>query len=289
MPVPGFRSNDEGNSNINTGDTRTAPGGPGANWYNSTMADSAWAPASVAAAPAKTVRPRHPMVVRVTHWLTTLSFLTLLLSGVEILMSHPRFYWGETGNVLTPPLFQLPVPSSRSTVPTGYGYVLPDQNGWSRYLHFQSAWIVALTGLLYVTFGLFQGHFRRNLIPRGTDFRWRELSAVMARHLRLRPANGEESRSYNVLQRLTYLLVIFVLFPLVIWTGLAMSPAIAAAFPSAVVILSGQQSARTIHFFVSVVLVLFLLVHVAMVCLSGFRKRVRAMISGRSATDMEQA
>jgi thiosulfate reductase cytochrome b subunit len=208
---------------------------------------------------------------------------------VEILISHPRFYWGETGNVLTRPLFQLPVPSSRSTVPTAYGYVLPDQNGWSRYLHFQSAWLIVFTGLLYVIFGVYQGHFRRNLLPARADFRFSEFSTVIARHLRLRPANEEESWSYNVLQRLSYLLVIFVLFPLVIWTGLAMSPAIAAAFPTVVVILSGQQSARTIHFFVSVLLVLFLLVHVAMVCLSGFRKRVRAMISGRSARDMEQA
>ena len=69
-------------------------------------------------------------------------FLALLVSGVEILISHPRFYWGEAGNVHTPPLFKLPIPASRATVPTGYGYVLPDQNGWSRYLHFQSAWVL---------------------------------------------------------------------------------------------------------------------------------------------------
>ena len=85
--------------------------------------------------------PRHTALVRVTHWITTLCFLALLVSGVEIVISHPRFYWGETGNVLTPPLFTLPIPASRATVPTGYGYVLPDQNGWSRYLHFQSAWV----------------------------------------------------------------------------------------------------------------------------------------------------
>jgi thiosulfate reductase cytochrome b subunit len=91
-----------------------------------------------------------------------------------------------------------------------------------------------------------------------------------------------------VLQRLTYLLVIFVLFPLVIWTGLAMSPAIASACPAAVAVLGGQQSARTLHFFVSVLLVLFLLVHVVMVCLSGFRNRMRAMITGRPAPDMER-
>jgi thiosulfate reductase cytochrome b subunit len=253
------------------------------------MADSAWAPASISAVPAKATRPRHSALVLVTHWITALTFLALLVSGVEILISHPRFYWGEAGNVLTPPLFQLPIPSSRSTVPTGYGYVLPDQNGWSRYLHFQSAWVVVLTGLLYVVFGLVQGHFRRNLLPARADLSWRGLSIVLARHLRLSPASEEDAWSYNVLQRLTYLLVIFVLFPLVIWTGLAMSPAIAAAFPAAVVILGGQQSARTLHFFVSVLLVLFLLVHVVMVSLSGFRKRVRAMISGRSPRDMERA
>ena len=218
-----------------------------------------------------------------------MSFLALLVTGVEILISHPRFYWGETGNVLTPPLFKLPIPASRATVPTGYGYVLPDQNGWSRYLHFQSAWVAVLTGLLYVVFGFFNGHFRRNLLPARADLSPRGLATVITQHLRFRPASEEEAWSYNVLQRLTYLLVIFVLFPLVIWTGLAMSPAIASAIPAAVTVLGGQQSARTLHFFVSVFLVLFLLVHVVMVCLAGFRNRMRAMITGRPATRMERA
>src|ERR1700686_77691 len=76
----------------------------------------------------------HSALVRVTHWIATLCFFALLVSGIEIVISHPRFYWGEAGNVLTKPLFQLHIPSSRSKVQTGYGYVLPDQNGWSRYL-----------------------------------------------------------------------------------------------------------------------------------------------------------
>jgi len=233
--------------------------------------------------------PRHSALVRVTHWLITLSFLALLLSGVEILISHPRFYWGETGNVRTRPLFTLPIPSSRGMVPTGYGYVLPDQNGWSRYLHFQSAWLAVLTGLLYAAFGFFKGHFRRNLLPARSDLSARGLASVIAGHLRLRRPSEEEAWSYNVLQRLTYLLVIFVLFPLVIWTGLAMSPAVVSAVPAAVNILGGQQSARTLHFFVSIFLVLFLLVHVLMVLLSGFRNRMRAMITGRPASRMEGA
>jgi len=248
------------------------------------MADSAWVPTSAWVQPRTTVGQRHSAIIRVTHWTTTVCFLALLVSGVEILISHPRFYWGETGNVLTPPLFKLPIPASRSTVPTGYAYVLPDQNGWSRYLHFQAAWLALVTGVLYLTFGLLKGHFRQNLLPSRSDLCWRAVSIVIAKHLRFRPANDAETCSYNILQRLTYLFVIFALFPLVIWTGLAMSPAIASVFPSAVTLLGGQQSARTIHFFVSVLLFLFLILHVAMVCLSGFRKRMRAMITGRAET-----
>src|ERR1700684_2159908 len=141
---------------------------------------------------AETISPRHSLLVRVTHWLTVLSFLALLVTGVEILISHPRFYWGETGNVNTRPLFTIALPSSRSIVPTGYGFVLPDQNGWSRYLHFQSAWIVVLTGLLYVISAFFTGHFRKNLLPRGSDLSWREFSSAIAKHLRFeRPGEAE--------------------------------------------------------------------------------------------------
>jgi thiosulfate reductase cytochrome b subunit len=215
-------------------------------------------------------------VIRVTHWITTLGFLALLVTGVEILISHPRFYWGEAGNALSPPLFKLPIPASRSTVPTGYGFVLPDQNGWSRYLHFQSAWVVVLTGLLYLCFGLVTGHFRRNLLPARTG-----LWSAIVQHLRLPPVCAEDASSYNAVQRLTYLIVIFGLFPLVIWTGLAMSPAVASAIPAAVTILGGQQSARTLHFLVSIFLVIFLVIHVAMVARSGFRNRMGAMVTGR--------
>jgi len=250
------------------------------------MADSTYGAVPASATPLAAPRPRHAAIVRLTHWITTLAFLALLLSGIEILISHPRFYWGEAGNVLSPPLFKLPIPASRATVPTGYGYVLPDQNGWSRYLHFQSAWVAVLTGLLYLVFGILSGHFRRNLLPARLSLR--EISAVITSHLRRRSTAAEDAGSYNVLQRLTYLLVIFVLFPLVIWTGLAMSPAIASAFPPAVTVWGGQQSARTLHFFISIALVVFLLVHLVMVWRSGLRARVRAMITGRPPTPEER-
>jgi len=244
---------------------------------------------SSTSAPATTARnPRHSPGVRISHWIITLCFFALLLTGIEILISHPRFYWGETGNDLTTPLFRIPIPSSRNLVPTGYGYVLPDQNGWSRALHFQAAWVTVLTLGLYLIAGFFTGHFRRDLAPGKVDFSWQAFSAAIVSHLRFKRPSETEAWSYNLLQRLAYLVVIFVLFPLVIWTGLAMSPTFTAAFPSTVTLLGGRQTARTIHFFVSIALVLFLLVHIVMICLAGFWNRTRAMITGRAATRMER-
>jgi thiosulfate reductase cytochrome b subunit len=224
---------------------------------------------------------RHSALVRLTHWLTALAFLALLVSGGEITLSHPRFYWGETGNVNMHPWLNLHVPSSRDTVPTGYGYVLADQNGWSRYLHFEAAWLLVATGSLYVIWGLFHGHFRRNVFPARSDLSARKLGRAMLRHLRLERPGAEEAWSYNVLQRVTYLVVIFVLFPLMIWTGLAMSLAFDAAFPATVTLLGGHQSARSLHFLVTILIVLFLVVHLFMVVFAGFFARMRAMITGR--------
>ena len=232
--------------------------------------------------------PRHSLLVRITHWVSTLCFIALLVTGAEIVLSHPRFYWGETGNVNTEPLFKIPIPASRNLVPTGYGYTLPDQNGWSRYLHFQSAWLLVLTGLVYVGVGLRRGHFRREMLPNRSELSARQLMSSVGEHLRLKRPGPEEAWSYNVLQRLTYLLIIFVGFPLIIWTGLAMSPSFVSAFPAAVNVLGGQQSARTLHFLLTGALVLFFLVHVFMVVLAGFWSRVRAMVTGRASTTEER-
>jgi thiosulfate reductase cytochrome b subunit len=182
--------------------------------------------------------------------------------------------------VNTHPLFILPIPASRDTVPTGYNYVMPDQNGWSRYLHFQSAWLLVLTALVYGIAGVVSGHFLRNLIPEGRDRSWRACWARIAQYLHRRPPDRAETHSYNVLQRTAYLIVIFVLFPLIIWTGLAMSPSFTSAIPAAAALLGGRQSARTLHFFLSGLLLVFLIVHVTMIALSGFRSRMRAMITG---------
>ncbi len=226
-------------------------------------------------------------LVRVTHWLTTIAFLALLVTGGEIVLSHPRFYWGETGNVNMRPWLNLHVPSSRGTVPTGYGYVLPDQNGWSRYLHFQAAWLAIATGLLYLIWGFLSGHFRRNLWPDSSDLSVKSVAASCGKHLRFERPGPHEAWSYNVLQRLSYLIVIFVLFPLMIWTGLAMSFGFVSAFPLTVQLLGGHQTARSLHFIVTILLVLFVVVHVVMIFVAGFRSRMRAMISGRATPPAE--
>lgn len=228
--------------------------------------------------------PRHALFVRITHWLTTVAVLALLVSGVEVLLSHPRFYWGEVGNVNTTPVFTIPVPSSRGTVPTGYGFVLPDQNGWSRYLHFQSAWLLLFTGLAYVALGMRRRHFQRHLVPAPGDRSWRAMRAAVLEHMRFDRAALGTGSAYNALQRVTYLVVVFVLVPLVVWTGLAMSPAFTAVVPWAATALGGRQTARTLHFGITVALVLFTLVHLGMLVLAGFRPRVRAMVTGTTET-----
>jgi thiosulfate reductase cytochrome b subunit len=247
------------------------------------MADSAALPGYVSNVSANATSPRHTATVRVTHWITTVCFFALLVSGIELIISHPRFYWGEAGNVLTPSLFDIPIPASRGGVKTGYNYVLPDQNGWSRGLHFQSAWLLVFTGLVYLISGSVAGHFRKNLFPSGIS--WKATSASLSEHLRFKAG---ESQSYNVLQRLSYSVVIFVLFPLMIWTGLAMSPGFTSAFPLTVTVFGGQQSARTIHFFITLLLTLFVVVHVAMVALAGFTSRMRAMITGHASNQEHQ-
>ena len=128
-----------------------------------------------------------------------------------------------------------------------------------------------------------KGHFSKNLLPAKADLAWPALSKTIRNHLKFQPPNPAEAWSYNSLQRLSYLAIIFIIFPLMIWTGLAMSPGFTAAFPITVEIFGGQQSARTIHFFLTVALTLFVLVHIAMVFLAGFKIRMRAMITGQAS------
>ena len=213
----------------------------------------------------------HSALVRVTHWVNAITFAALLVSGVAILLAHPRLYWGETGAFGAPSLIDLPLP-----------LMLTGQSGWGRSLHFLAAWVCVAAGALYVAAGLRSGHLQRDLRP-STDLR-----GAMA-HLRPRRPGADGDLVYNPAQRLAYFAVVVLLFPAMIWTGLAMSPAVTSAAPFLVTVVGGQQSARTLHFAVACGLVLFLAGHVAMVALSGFRVRMRGMITGRRAMSAGRA
>jgi thiosulfate reductase cytochrome b subunit len=190
--------------------------------------------------------PEHSRLVRVTHWINTAAFLALVVSGIAILLAHPRLYWGDAGNDEMPALIQVPLPVNLR------------HSGWGRSLHFLGAWVTVLNGLVYVGSGLLLGHF--------------------GRRMGLRRASRLADRSYHTPQKLVYLAVIFGVLPLLILTGLTMSPAVTAAYPSLVAIFAGRQSARTLHFFLGLVLVLFLLVHLIQVVRTGFVTQVAAML-----------
>jgi len=241
------------------------------------MAESVAAPSVASHSVVVRDTPRHSALVRVTHWINALSFVALVLSGIAILLAHPRLYWGETGAVGAPSLIDLPLPFVLDIPIRGPG----------RYLHFLSAWVCVFTGLVYASSGLVRHHFRANVFPARGELNLRAMWGVVAKHLGPKRSSEKDLQTYDVLQRLTYTTVIFVLFPLMIWTGLAMSPAATSVFPFMVTVFGGQQSARTIHFFVASSLVFFLIVHVAMVCQTGFTRRMRAMITGRGAASKE--
>jgi thiosulfate reductase cytochrome b subunit len=213
--------------------------------------------------------PRHLAVVRITHWLMVAGVLGLLASGVGILISHPRLYWGETGAIGTPSLIDLPLP------------MIIGPSVWNRPIHFLFAWILVFAGVIYLFAGVVTRHFRKDLLPKSRDLNWQAIIGVISAHLRWKKTESDESWTYNVVQRLTYLGVVFVIFPGIIWTGLAMSFAVTSVFPFLATLPGGHQSARTLHFVFVSVLVLFLIVHLAMLCLVGFRAHVQAMITGR--------
>jgi thiosulfate reductase cytochrome b subunit len=239
----------------------------------------------------------HALWVRLTHWLGAASVLTLAFTGYVILMAHPRLYWGETGNDLTPTLIELPVsrnykhggwevhtrafPDGGAAVSAVRTYDILNWNGWARSLHFLAAWCFVFSGLAYLIGALAGGHLRRNLLPRPHELAAHSLWSDVRAHLRgVAPARG--GPPYNLLQKLSYSFVLLVALPLMIITGMAMSPAINAAYPVLAGIFGGTQSARTVHFLTFAALVLFVIVHVLMVVLSGFRRQMRAMTLGRS-------
>jgi len=212
-------------------------------------------------------RPCHAATVRITHWLVVFSVAGLLVSGIGILISHPRLYWGETGYAGADSLIDIPVP-----------FVI-GPSVWNRPIHFFFAWTLTLAGLAYVIHGFLTRHFRKDLTPARTDLSWASVRGAF--HGRSSGTNSPGN--YNVLQRFTYLAVVFALFPAILWTGLAMSFGVTSVFPFMAVALGGHQSARTLHFVFAALLLLFLAIHIVMISMDGFVGNLRAMITGHGA------
>ncbi len=239
----------------------------------------------------------HRRWVKISHWVVTISFLLLAFTGFEILMVHPRLYWGEAGNDLMPALLELPI--SRNHKHEGWGqqtafFESPDspvsaprtvtifnQNGWGRSLHFLAGWILVATGTIYLLFGFFTGHFRHNIWPKLKELSPKILWQELLLHFRMKIHPATNGPIYNVLQKIAYMSVIFFFLPLTIITGFTMAPAITAAYPFLMDLFGGYQSARTIHFFSSAVLEVFLIVHIIMIIKSGFKQQIRFMTLGK--------
>ena len=268
---------------------------------------------------AREVIHRHSGVVRLTHWINVLVVSLLLMSGLQIFNAHPMLYWGSYGaNFDHAWLAAL----ARST-PTGLhgglriGGVVLDTNGvigvspgpggqtlvrgfptWAtlpswqdlatgRRWHFFLAWILVLNGLVYLLAGALNGHFRRDLAPTRRELSPRSLLASVVDHIRLRHPTGEAAKRYNILQKLAYVGVVFVLLPGMVVTGLAMSPGVDAFAPWLTTVLGGRASARSIHFICANLIVLFVIVHVVEVFLAGVVNEVSSMITGRYALPRE--
>ena len=255
---------------------------------------------------------RHALPVRIMHWINVVALTILLMSGLAIFNVHPALYWGKSSYTGAPPVLEMRAVDRGDlgykgvTRVLGHEYdttgvlglskqadgrlaargfpwwaTIPD-NQWlamARLWHFFFAWVLLINGLFYVVYSAASKHLSRDLAPHRSD--WRSFGRSIVDHVRFRHPTGEAAKRYNVLQKLAYLTVIFVLVPLVILMGIAMSPWMNTVAPGWVDLFGGRQSARTIHFITAWLLVAFVLIHVFEVIVSGLWNHLRSMITGR--------
>lgn len=255
-----------------------------------------------------TLVKRHSLLVRVTHWVNVVCLTALLMSGLQIFNARPQLDFGNRTDFDHPPVsiasdeaggkprgyVQIGSHQFDTTGVLGLSNVdgkpterafpawatLPSYQdlGAGRSIHFIFAWVFVLNGILYLAWGLATGHFRRDFVPTGPQ--WRHIGQSVLDHARLRFPKGEEARQYNALQKITYVLVVLVTLPVLVLAGWTMSPGLDAAFPILLEVFGGRQTARSVHFIAAWGLVLFAIVHVALVLVSGVFNNMRAMITG---------
>jgi thiosulfate reductase cytochrome b subunit len=246
-------------------------------------------------------------MIRLTHWVGVVCVTLLLLSGLQIFNAHPALYLGQASDFAQPIASIGARQEGTRTIgvtkilgysfdTTGFlGLLGPANEGqhafpsWltlpgyqdlatGRRWHFFFAWLLVLDGLIYLVYSIVSGHVWRDLIPSARQLR--HIGSSILDHLFLRFPGGDDASQYNVLQRLSYLAILFIVAPLLILTGLTMSPGLNAAFPFMTEVLGGRQTARTIHFICAFTLVGFAIIHVLMVLLSGVWNNMRSMITG---------
>ncbi len=251
---------------------------------------------------------RHRLATRLWHWINVITLAVLMMSGLMIFNAHPRLYWGHYGANADPAWFEIGSTDNSGfvvagplriettgvlghwndsegkvqrrafphwvTIPSRYN--LADARLW----HLAFAWVLAISLLVYMVASLWNRHFQRDLMISRAEIRPSHLWADIRDHARLRFPAGAAALRYNILQKLSYGLVLFVLLPLIVFTGLAMSPAMDSGWAWLLDIFGGRQSARSLHFIAMVALMAFFVVHVVMVVLAGPINELRSMISG---------
>jgi len=255
--------------------------------------------------------PRHRLAVRIMHWVNVLAVTMLLMSGLQIFNAHAALYWGQSSYSGHAPVLQITAirgsdgrlfgvtrvlghefrttgvlgVSSTDGRPTARAFPAwatipgPQWLAMGRRWHFFFAWVFFVNGALYVAYSVLTRHLNRDLLPTRDD--WRSIGRSILDHLRLRHPTGEAARRYNVLQKLAYLAVMFALLPLILLMGLGMSPRLDSLWPGWIDVFGGRQAMRTLHFIIAWAIVLFVLVHVFEVIISGFWNNLRSMITGR--------
>jgi thiosulfate reductase cytochrome b subunit len=266
--------------------------------------------------PVKVLVKRHAAVTRITHWINVLALSLLLMSGLQIFNAHPALYWGAKSVFAHPwlamdAMMKAGKPVGVTTV-AGHAFDTTGLFGWSgkgqgeprgfpawatvptyrdladgRRWHFFFAWLFVLNGISYLILSVINRHIQRDLWPKGWQLRPAHIWHEVVTHAQLRFPKGEEARTYNILQKGAYLAVIFILLPLMLATGLTMSPGMDTGAPWLLTLFGGRQSARSIHFITANLIVLFVLVHLVMVVASGTWNNIRSMITGRYAIEVE--
>ncbi len=270
-------------------------------------------PAQQPPLPRREIVYRHRWPTRVWHWFNVVALLVLLMSGLQIFNAHPALYWGQSGSEFDRPVFDIGSDGEGATlkgITTIAGYDVnttgvlgvskaadgglteiafpqwatlpgPRDLAAARHWHFLFAWVFGLNLVAYFGFSLANGHLRRDLLPKLKDFSPRHLLHEIWSHLRLKFPKGEEAKRYNALQKIAYFSVSFVVLPMMILTGLTMSPGFNAVAPWLLDLFGGRQSARTLHFIFANLIVLFVIVHLLMILAVGVWNELRSMITGR--------